>query len=263
MRQLLPSSSVSRYQRFLAEELGQLLHAQLSQQPNQQPSTLDRQLSGSKGPDNDLEGQQPLRPDGQLLTFHGHRGQLNGSLHKDAIIAWGSQLAKHAADFSSGQIRAVPRGSNQQCYKQTGIQTGVWPALGLSQRVHGSQQPFGLTTNLQTVRSDNSVAGVTAHPQGLLPSSQELQEEVAVPRALKGRHQDTKEPGRRTLNASRASSPLRRQVMLQSRLGLFDSDSSSSSDDEVDGDITQVGLRSHSLYRMTHDLIAAMLMTVV
>ena len=223
--QLLPSSSVSRYQRFLEEELGQLLHSQLSQQFNSQPARFNGQLSSLEGQGGQLNGDQPARLNGQLTSLKRQDNQING---------------QHLGG-PEGKLFNSDEHCRQQHYDQTCMQIGAWPAADLSQRALDHQQPFGLTVHSHPVRNNSTLTGVTAVQAGMLQNPGRQEDEGLS--TLKGRHQDRKEACRRALNGIRGTSPLRRQLMLQTRLGLFDSDSSSSSDDDdADGDTQQVGV---------------------
>ena len=258
----MPSASVTRYQRFLEEELGQLLYSQWPHHSNGQLPQVEGQPAQCNTQHNQLNGQNPCldwlnaSSDGQhgynsssdlsqaTLNHGPSNGGRSGSwtaqpdqlipaqhLTQDHLLSGSAapqNLSAFSAQLRSANSKSVSGSRFRQHYRAAGAHTDTWtePQPGLS------AQPG--TLNGQGLASLNSpyTSGPTGRPEGVAAASQSLgEEDEGRTGHVKKQKGGTVELSRRVMNGSRASSPLGRQLMLQSRLGLLDSDSSSSDDD--------------------------------
>ena len=249
------SSPTSRYQRFLEEELGQLLHSQgfegQSQQQEGQPHQTDR---------------RPQHVDGKHR--HGSR-QLQQSGSQGRVMS-DSKTMSNWHTYRSGNMAAEsclthqplshgPRGRRPVRSSETAAQPSLQHAMSAAESLQSAQRPkqqLSQPHDTVSTEAETALASETCQkPAGAQePVAQEAEgptRDAKGPTAdAKGHPWGTKRPiedmiqlSGHGLSGSRTVSPERRQLLLHSKFALFDSDSSSSEDE---GNAQQVIL---ALYR--------------
>ena len=246
-----PVSSAGRYQRFLEKQLGQLLQAQaLGLTGASQPSErqLDRLCSSTKGQGtSQLSERQPNRdtsstkrqtrgpaqdsfpgPHGQLLQAQGQVSLRDGQ-SRSSKGSSGRHSHVSNQNFSQSehwQLQRAQTHSQPSVNQQLSRNNGMHSALTLKSQAHEQRCPSG--------------NGVQPASMGMLPLAGDERgpkQHTSDPRNHGG---ELRQPQmtQQKLSRMRGVSPHRRQLLLQARLALFDSDSSSS--DEEDGSVQKV-----------------------
>ena len=297
--QTQPVSSASRYQRFLEQELGQLLQAQaqglkgtlqpserlldrlcrstkgqgtsqLSQrQPNRETSSTKGQIyrpaqGSSPGPNGlhllQAEGQTFLH-DGQSTSYKGSSGRYSHGSSQLCSQSENQQPRQstggrcRAATTAPAADSALPSQANLTepsaytsgglVYIQKRAQTDAEPASSQrsvnQQLSHHVEEHSAVILERQAHKQEGSsgdaVGQASMEMTSLAGNGSGRKQHTKGPAGVKG---ELKQPQltRKVLSQMRGLSPQRRQLLLQARLALFDSDSSSS--DEEDSSVQEV-----------------------
>ena len=294
-----PVSSASRYQRFLEQELGQLLQAQaqgLQGTPQPSERQLDRLCRSTKGQSTlQLSERQPnretssatgqthrpaqgrppgpnglhlLQAEGQTFLGDGQTRSYNGSFGRDSHASnqhcsqsEHQQLQRPIGGRLRAVVTALPANSAlpSQANLTEATASTSWGLVNIQKRAQTDSKPArsqrSVNQQLSQYVEEHSalILESQAHEQGGPSGNAERlasMEMTVLAKDERGSKQHTMGPARvegeprqpqltrQVLSHTRGLSPQRRQLLLQARLALFDSDSSSS--DEEDGSVQEV-----------------------